>query len=339
MNFFIIFLFEFFFIQCMEDFESKTNTLYFEHDNRYFNASIIDSPLTIELLNQLPLKIGQFSNNNESISIFLDKHINFEGEEKIDILKKGDIYTDGDSLFFYYGELTETNNNNYYFIGNIRNVDDLIKSLNEKPFKNLYLRATCISSIIGNDVAYISEIIPDFYILSYLEFNEIPYLYFGNNYIPLEPYCELNHLKKVEIKCKFSKSEIKKNYFEYKNNLRLFEIIPGYQEKIDTGYNFTFIYEIPHCKEQDTKTHRCVLCKSGKRFHIVNDGKECVYSPFFFYMVIGLPIIDVALIVLFAFLCKKYFDENMNEKYKYINIAIISVIVLVNSISFCAYFL
>ena len=335
MNFFYgFFLVKFFFIQCLEDLKYKLNTLYLEYDNRYFNASIIESQITIELLKQVPLNIGQFSNYNERISFTLDKHINNKGEEKIDILKKGDIYTDGDHLLFYYGNSNEKNINDYYFIGNVVKIDDFIKSLIDKPFKNLNIKEACTTSILRNNLAYISKINPSFYITSYLPLDNMPNLYFGYNNIPLDSYCEFSENKKHEINCTFSEDEIKKNYFEYINNLTLYEIIIGCQEKINTRYNISFIYNIPHCQKQDTKIHRCIQCEKSKK--LTKDGKGCVYSSSFYYMVIGLPIINVFLISFSVVLCKIFWGEK--DDLKFISFSFIFILLLVNIISIGFYF-
>lgn len=340
MNFFyIIILIVVFFIQCREDLKSKYNTLYLEYDNKYFNTYIIESPIIIDLLNQVPIKVTQISNSNETISIILDKTINYIGQEKLGIIKKGDIYSDGDHLLFYYGDSNSTNtNNNSFFIGNVREIDDLIQLFIKKPLKYLYFRIECISSIFDNDIAYISKENPSFYILirNGLELDNMPNLYFGSNNEPLNPHCEINKEKKYEIKCKFSEDEIKKYYFQYINNLTLFEVISGCDEKIITGYNITFIYDISHCQIQNKDTHRCSLCKNNKQFNL-NNGKECVYSSFFFYMVIGLPILNIFFICLLIFIILDLFCKEVGSKFLE-SFTLMSILVILNIISFCLYF-
>lgn len=218
----------------------------------------------------------------------------------MDLIQKGDIFTDGAHLIIYYGDSNERVNSKYYtLLGQLDDVNFLLKTFLQQQQNNINFRVVCQSSLLDNRNASITFNNPNYYIFNKdsLDFDDIPNLYFEKNREPLYPYCKINENKRYEIKCSFSKNEIKNNYFKYGDSLPIFEVIPGCKDIVQNGLYFHFEYEIPHCFQQVNQ--KCLICNNMKMYELSDDNRECKFSSFFYYMCIGLPLLNIFLIIHF----------------------------------------
>jgi hypothetical protein len=265
---------------------------------------MINNPTSKEIVDQLPLENPIIFNSDGLLSIPLKTRINIDISKSISTLVKGNILSDGDYLFIYYGEnKINTQPNNFILAGNVNNIDDFVLTINNHPSFNLGFRLLCKSSFIMKENVNISISNPSFRLFhkDSLYFEDIPNLYFGSNNEPLYSYCELNKDIPYEITCKFNEGEIKKYFFLYPGKLNVYEIIPGCNFKIDVGLSIYFQFEIKDCKEYD-ENNKCKKCGYNHKYKVSEDGQECKYSSYFYYMIIGVPLIDFTLILLMIFI-------------------------------------
>ena len=194
----------------------------------------------------------------------------------------------------------------YILIGNLNNIDEFRNSYYLNP--NLYLsfKILCESSILMDEKVDISITNPSFNLFNKdsLYFEEVPKLYFGNNNEPLYSYCEINKEMAYEINCKFSEEDIEKFYSLYPETLDAYEIIPGCSFKINIGVSLNFLF-IKNCAEYSKNNNTCLKCQHNKKYRISKDGKECKLSYYFYYMIIGVPLLDIILIILIILTFKK----------------------------------
>ncbi len=193
-------------------------------------------------------------------------------------------------------------------------------------------KMSCENSFIDNkEVNVISESNPTIILFnkySY-DFNTVPNIYYGDNE-PLYKNCKIDKDKKYEIICSFSEDEIEKNFFLYNTSIVIFEVIPGCNNKIYSKFYIKFDYTIKNCKEFSDEKHKCVKC-NNKIYKVSINGEKCVYSSYFYYICIGVPIINVFSFILCVVIVKnlKYKDE------KFIATGVIgSLVVLFDILSF-----
>ena len=295
----IIILLQVLFFKCDVSSIFHFSKFYFEYNNETFTPSLIQKNISEELLQQIPLENKIiFNNENENkLYINLNEYLNINKEDRMQIIQKGDIFTDGNHLFIFYGNsYSLINGENYNFLGQLENIDRLVNAYFFEPSKKINFKVLCKSSLIENDSVEITFKNPSFFIFNKDSFNfdDVPNLYFNINGEPLYPYCRQNLEKGYEIQCSFSEKEIKNNYFKYENSIKVFEIIPGCKEKVETGIQISFFFEIPHCFKQKNKT--CLNYTDLNKYKLSDDGKSCKYTSYFYYLCIGLPILNVAIL-------------------------------------------
>ena len=311
-----IFLLVIAFIKFGKGSNFQNRKFFFEYNNINFNAEIIEKEMTKELLKQVPIENKEIYISNFEIHINLDDPLTPVGENLYS-LKKGDIYTDGINLFIYTGDSEQIIDlKTFYLIGSLATIDRLLIFLKDKPNNALNFRALCESSVFDTytNGTYISEDNPSFFIFNKdsVDFDEVPNLYLGSNGDPLYPHCKLNDNKKFEIKCTFSKDEIKNNYFKYNGSVNVFEIISGCKGRIDSGFKIIFDYKIEHCKRQENG--KCIFCQNPSnqyRYKISEDEKSCESHPFFLFMGIGMPLLSLPLLILLGAV---FFFEEYSHK-------------------------
>jgi len=171
-------------------------------------------------------------------------------------------------------------------------------------------KMSCENSFLDNKEVYIiSKSNPTIILFnkySY-DFNTVPNIYYGDNE-PLYKNCKIDKDKKYEIICSFSEDEIEKNFFLYNTSIVIFEVIPGCDNKIYSKFYIKFDYTIKNCKEFSDEKHKCVKCKN-KKYKVSINGEKCVYSSYFYYICIGVPIINVFFFILCVVIVKKYGDS------------------------------
>ena len=306
----LIFIFEITFIQCEYITNFNLQEFYFEYNQTKFTTKMINNPTSKEIISQLPIE-NSIIDINGLFAIPLNYHINIDISNSISILVKGNILTDGNYLFIYYGSnQINAQQNHYILAGNLINIDDLIDCIHNFPSFHLSFKLLCRSSIIMNENINISISNPSFKLFNKdsLYFEELPKLYFGSNNEPLYSNCKLNREIPFEINCIFNNEEIKHFYFLYPGKLNVFEIIPGCNYKIDTGLSIYFKYEIENCIIYD-KNNKCIKCKQNK-YTVSKDKEKCKISSFFYYMVIGHPIINITLLIIIRITFKKADSDN-----------------------------
>lgn len=298
--FFFIFSLLVIFLQCESGTNFHFNRFYFEMNHTIYESSLIKKDLSLELLKQIPLENKKITYSENKISIMLNEHLHQNGDDLMHIIQKGDIYTDGDHLILYFGDSYEIINDQIFsLLGHMDDIDEFLINFPGNIHNKLDFKVLCESSIIRTDKIVITKDNPEFFVFNKesLNFDEVPNLYFEKNGEPLYPHCSINKNKKYEIRCSFTEEEIKNYYFKSSDDFTIFEIIQGCKEKVQTQLIICFNYEIPHCTDQTNK--KCFDCKS-KKYKPSYDGKKCKATSFFYFMVIGLPILDIFLIVLFA---------------------------------------
>ncbi len=193
-------------------------------------------------------------------------------------------------------------------------------------------KMSCENSFIDNEEVNVISISNPTIILfnkySY-DFNTVPNIYYGDNE-PLYKNCKIDKDKKYEIICSFSEDEIEKNFFLYWASIEIFEVIPGCSNKIYSKFYIKFDYTIKNCKEFRDEKHKCVECKN-KKYKVSINREKCEYSSYFYYICIGVPIINVFSFILCVVIVKnlKYKDE------KFIATGVIgSLVVLFDILSF-----
>jgi hypothetical protein len=200
---------------------------------------------------------------------------------------------------------------------------------------NIKIKVNCENSFIRKDKKIVSLSYPSIILFnknSY-DFNSIPNLYYGDN-IPLYKNCKISEDKKYEIICSFSEDEIEKNFFLFKEPVPIFEIIPGCKQKIESEFLLEFDFSIKNCiKFYDDDKHICMRCKN-KKYKVSYNGEKCLYSSYFYYICIGVPIINIALLVpFFLIIVLQLISFTKNEKIGII-ISNIIAIFLFNILSF-----
>ena len=258
----ILFLFEIVFIQSQTITNFNLQTFYFEYNDIKFYTKMIKNPTSKEIVNQLPLENPIIFNSDGLLSIPLNTHINIDISKSTSMLVKGNILSDRDYLFVYYGEnKINTQPNNFILAGNVNKIDDFVLTINNHPSFNLGFRLLCNSSFIMTENVTISESNPSFriFLKNSLYFEDIPNLYFGSNNEPLYYKCLINNKIPYEITCIFNEEEIKKYFFLYPGNLSIYEIIPGCNSKIDVGFSIRFQFNIKNCKEY-LSNNTCYKC-------------------------------------------------------------------------------
>jgi hypothetical protein len=294
---FLIFLLQFVLLICKIGSNFHFNQFYFELNNIRFPCSIINKNISKVLLGQIPLEDKMVFNDDYMLSIYLDSKLKQDVEDSMNLIQKGDIFTDGVHLIIYYGDSYEIIKGKYYtLLGQLDNANFLLRTFLQQP-NNIHFRVECQSSVLADKNISITLSNPYFYIFSKesLDFDDVPNLYFDKNGDPLYSYCKINENKRHEIKCSFSKDDIMNYYFNYGDSLQILEVIPGCQDFVQTGIYIHFKYEIPHCLKQANQ--KCLICDLNK-YKLSDDGKECKLSSFFYFMCIGLPIIDICFITL-----------------------------------------
>ena len=157
---------------------------------------------------------------------------------------------------------------------------------------------SCENSFIDLDEKNISKSHPSIVLFNSYSYNfdTVPNIYFGDE--PLYKNCKINKKKKYEIICSFSEDEIKRNSFLYKDPVPIYEIIPGCTQKIQSDIFLKFEYIIKNCKEFNKDNNKCKKCKNTIKYKVSNDGEKCVITSYFYYLCIGVPIIDTYLIII-----------------------------------------
>lgn len=193
-------------------------------------------------------------------------------------------------------------------------------------------KMSCENSFLDNKEVYIiSKSNPTIILFnkySY-DFNTVPNIYYGDNE-PLYKNCKIDKDKKYEIICSFSEDEIEKNFFLYNTSIVIFEVIPGCSNKIYSKFYIKFDYTIKNCKEFSDEKHKCVKCKN-KKYKVSINGEKCVYSSYFYYICIGVPIINV-----FSFiLCVVIVMNQERKDDKFVAVGVIGfLVVLFDILSF-----
>lgn len=342
----IIFLLSIAFIQTEYVSNFNLQNFYFEYRNKKYTANMINNPTSKEIVNQLPLE-NLIVTEGLLISIPLKTYVYIDTENLAPILIKGNILSDGKNLLIYYGsnQIIPNPSNNYLLIGNLNDVDDLKDSIDLNPSFHLTFRILCESSIIRNENIIISIDNPSFKLFNKnsLNFEEVPKLYFGSNNEPLYSNCNISKEMPYEINCYYNIDEIEKYHSLYPGENDVFEIIPGCSHKINTSLSILFSFsgeriikkDIENCIEYYAN-YTCSKCK-GKKYKASKDGKECEYSSFFLFIVIGIPIIDVALIIFMILACVNFKCEC--EPATILFFIFFAVFVIVNTFSFLSFFL
>ena len=155
----------------------------------------------------------------------------------------------------------------------------------------------CESSLASlTKTFYISFGNPTFRLLSKdsKPFSSMPNLYYGHRNDPLYEKCTLEG---YEIVCTFDKKDISNNLYEtYK--------ITDLKENctiINTIFTLLFVEDIPHCEKYDDEEYTCNKCES--LFGYDKKKGECKRNSLFYFLVIGLPIIFVALLAIIFGIC------------------------------------
>ena len=303
----LVFLLKIAFIQCESITNFNLQNFYFEFKDKKYIANMINNPTSNEISNQLPLE-NTVNSKGDLVSIPLKSHINIDVTKSASVLVKGNILSDGNSLLIYCGlnQVSTPLGSFHIWNGNLNNIDEFRNSYYLNPSLYLSFKILCESSILMDEKVDLSITNPSFNLFNKdsLYFEEVPKLYFGNNNEPLYSYCEINKEMAYEINCKFSEEDIEKFYSLYPETLDAYEIIPGCSFKINIGVSLNFLF-IKNCAEYSKNNNTCLKCQHNKKYRISKDGKECKLSYYFYYMIIGVPILDIVLIIFMILTLKK----------------------------------
>ena len=320
---------------------SQTNSLndeyfyvkkfYLEILDSIIYSSIIQNSVSTELMNLLPLEGQQPLIDDEKITILLSTNINIDTSIKTANLIKGNILTDGSKIIIFYGNSRIDKYDSFVTIGKILDIELLINIIidnNQIPKMNFGI--SCENSFIDLDEKNISKSHPSIVLFNSYSYNfdTVPNIYFGDE--PLYKNCKINKNKKYEIICSFSEDEIKRYCFLYKDPVPIFEIIPGCTQKIQSDIFLKFECIINNCKEYNEDNNKCKKCKKPK-YKVSNDGEKCVIRSYFYYLCIGVPIIDTFLIIFLILLWPKV---QYNDKIFGLILFILLFLVLFNILSF-----
>ena len=275
---------------------------YLELKNSIFYTTIIQNSVSNELMSLLPLENQQTFFDNEKILIHLSVYINIDKSIKTSNLIKGNIYIDGSNLIIYYGSSRINENESLVILGNIEKIDSLIDTIINDKISIINIKMSCeISFIVDEKVYNVSKSNPTIILINKysFDFNTVPNIYYGDDKHeePLYKNCKINKDKKFEILCSFSEDEIKKNFFLYKKSVVIFEIIPGCSKKIYSQIYINFNYIIKNCKKFSNDFYKCKECKN-KNYKVSINGEKCVFTSYFYYICIGLPIINIFFIII-----------------------------------------
>ena len=312
-------------INQIEDEYFYVKNFYLEIMNSKFYSKIQQNSVSNKFINLLPLENQPTQIDNEKFTILLSFNINIDKSIKTVNLNKGNIYYDGSYLIIYYGTSRIIQNESFVYIGNIEKIDLFIETITNNQISIINIKLSCENSFFENDIKNISQLNPSLILFNKysLNFNSVPNLYFGDNE-PLYKNCNINEDKKYEIICSFSEDEIKRNFFLYKDPVEIFEIIPGWNHPIKSKIFIKFDYNniIKNCKKLSDDNYKCKKCKN-KNYKVSNNGDKCVYSSYFYYICIGVPIINIFpfIIILICILSGVLKGEN-----KWIAIITVSII-------------
>ena len=324
---------------------SQTNSLndeyfyvkkfYLEILDSIIYSSIIQNSVSTELMNLLPLEGQQPLIDNEKITILLSANINIDTSIKTSNLIKGNILTDGSKIIIFYGNSRINENDSFVTIGTILDIDLLINIIINNQISKMNFGISCENSFIDIDKKNISISNPSIVLFnSYsYDFYTVPNIYFGDE--PLYKNCKINKDKKYEIICSFSEDEIKRYFFLYKNPVPIYEIIPGCSQKIKSDIFLKFDYIIKNCKEFNEDNNKCKECKKPK-YKVTNDGEKCVFTSYFYYLCIGLPLIDIFLIVFYIIIISLGLTKTDNGR-TFIQSVVFSIFFTLNLVSFYPY--
>ena len=171
-------------------------------------------------------------------------------------------------------------------------------------------KISCENSFVDNNEVYIiSKSNPTIFLFNKYSYNfkTIPNIFYGYNE-PLYKNCKIDKDKKYEIICSFSEDEIKKNFFKYNTSIAIFEVIPGCNKNIYSKFYIKFDYIIKNCKKFTDNNHKCVKC-NDKKYKVSFNGEKCEYSSYFYYLCIGIPIINIFFFTLCIVLVINFGDK------------------------------
>ena len=332
LNIFLVFI-EFISSQInqIEDEYLYVKNFYLEIMNYTFYSKIQQNSVSNKFINLLPLENQPTQIDNEKFTILLSFNINIDNSIRIVNLNKGNIYIDGSHLIIYYGTPRIIQNESFVYIGNIEKIDLFIETITNNQISIINIKLSCENSFFENDKKNISQSNPSLILFNKysLNFNSVPNLYFGDNE-RLYKNCNINEDKKYEIICSFSEDEIKRNFFLYKDPVEIFEIIPGCNHKIKSKFFIKFDYNniIKNCKKLSDDNYKCKKCKN-KNYKVSNNGDKCVYSSYFYYICIGVPIINI-----FAFIIILIINFKCNYQDSIKNFLILTPIIIFDVLSF-----
>ena len=283
---------------------------YLEIMNSKIYSTIVQNSVSSELMNLLPLEDQQPLIDNEKITILLSANLNIDTSIKTSNLIRGNILTDGSKIIIFYGNSRIDEYNSFVTIGKILDIDLLIDIIIKNQISKMNFGISCENSFIDLDEKIISISNPSIFLFNSYSYNfyTVPNIYFGDE--PLYKNCKINEDKKYEIICSFSEDEIRRYFFLYKDPVPIYEIIPGCSQKIQSEIFLKFDYIIKNCKEYNEDNNKCKECKKPN-FKVSNDGEKCVFSSYFYYECIGVPLINIFLILIFIILVINKVKESL----------------------------
>jgi len=309
-------------INITEDEYFYVKKFYIEISDSKFDFKLIQNSASNKLMNLLPLENQQTQIYNESILINLNTNINIDQSIKTFNLNKGNIYTDGSNLIIYYGNSKIIEYESLVLIGNIENIDNLINIIINNKISKVTIKISCENSFIGFEIKNITVSDPTIVLFNKYSYSffSIPNLYYGTDE-PLYQNCVINEVKNYEIICTFSEEEIFDNFLKYKEPVSIFEIIPGCNKKIRSKFYLKFVYNLK--------------CENIK-YKVSKNGEKCVFSPYFYYICIGVPIINFFILLFFGIGAYNSTDEK--KTFICVILSCVLVLGLFNVLSFIPFY-